>query len=190
MKVPPPGSNDTLNCNLEKSGERRVSISFRVLALVALVFCANSSDAQQPRGEPKIRIHVLDGRTGKIIADDHLLIFVTNSSQQPEAVHIDRTTDSAGLAILDEEAASFRYIQVWTDWHILCVKCPNCVEYPISEVLNKGLVSQNLCGTVKVQPKPGDLYIFARRRHWWESTNFSAPRQHSTRQKKGPNLGF
>ncbi len=118
----------------------------------------------------KITIHVLDGKSGKPISNEHLLIFLTNDKGVPQTEHIDRRTDTDGLVVLSSKDVPFRFIQVWVDWHVLCVKRPNSVVYAISEVLEQGIISQDECGGIKVQPEPGDLYIFARSRHWWEPT--------------------
>lgn len=45
------------------------------------------------------------------------------------------------------------------------------MEFPVSPVLESGMSSLNSCGHIKVDPQPGDLYIFARPRHWWEPTS-------------------
>jgi 5-hydroxyisourate hydrolase-like protein (transthyretin family) len=119
----------------------------------------------------KITIHALDGRTGTPIKNEHLLIFLSNDKNTPEESHIDRTTNIDGDIVLNANEVPFRYMQVWVDWHILCEKDPNQIVYQVSEVTASGILAPNRCGHVNVKLHPGDLYIFARPRHWWEPTS-------------------
>jgi hypothetical protein len=122
----------------------------------------------------QIRVHAVDGQTGKPIANEHVLIFVTNDPQYPKARLIDRSSDNNGVVLI--RGIDFRYIQVFVDWHILCIKgVDNRLEYSTSEVVGRGVSSGDSCGKIKVDPKPGDLYIFARPRHWWEPTSGAGP---------------
>lgn len=129
-----------------------------------------SQSAPPQNAESQIQVHALDGRTGKPISNEHVLIFVTDDPENPKARLIDRSTDARGIVAIQN--VDFRYLQVFVDWHILCVKHPNNkLEYTASEVVNKGVISSDSCGKVKVNLQPGDLYIFTRPRHWWEPTS-------------------
>lgn len=132
------------------------------------------TDEGAPR-DSKITIHALDGRTGTPIRHEHLLIFLSNNKDAPEASHIDRTTDANGEVVLNANEVPSRYIQVWVDWHILCVKHANQIVYQVSEVTASGILAPNRCGHLNIKLHPGDLYIFARPRHWWEPTGENAP---------------
>lgn len=112
----------------------------------------------------------MDGRTGKPIPNEHTLIFVTDDANFPKKTLIDRSTDENGIVLVQFEGAPPKFIQVFVDWHILCIKTPNSVLYSTEEIVEHGVIASNQCGEDKVSPTPGDIYIYARPRHWWEPT--------------------
>ena len=145
---------------------------FGVIGWLVLAWAHAQSAAPLQNANTKIQIHVIDGRTGKPISHEHVLIFVTNDLHYPEARLIDRSTDDRGIVDIRLDS---RYIQIFVDWHVLCFKHPNQIEYATSEVASKGVKSSDSCGKVEVNLKPGDLYIFARPRRWWEPTSGGGP---------------
>ena len=141
--------------------------------LTLLVAMPYHGSADFSKRKSQITIHALDGRTGFPIKNEHLLIFLSNDKSTPQASHLDRTTDANGEVVLRLDEVPYRYIQVWVDWHILCEKRPNQIVYQTSRVVENGILSRNCCGHVNAKLHPGDLYIFARPRHWWEPTGES-----------------
>ena len=154
------------------AGRRAVLAILGVTVWVVLALAHAQNTATPQNVNTKIQIHVIDGRTGNPIPYQHVLIFVTNDLHYPEASLINQTTDGRGIVDISTD---YRYIQVFVDWHVLCVKHPNQIDYATSVVANKGVRSSDSCGKVEVNLQPGDLYIFARPRHWWEPTSRNSP---------------
>ncbi|MGH9586608.1 MAG: hypothetical protein ACRD3F_06620 [Acidobacteriaceae bacterium] len=139
-----------------------------VIGWGALALAHAQSAAPLQEANTKIQVHVIDGRTGTPISNERILIFATNDSKNPKVRLINRSTDTRGIAAIRTD---FRFLQVFVDWHVLCFKDPNQLEYATSEVVRKGVISPDTCGKVKVNLQPGELYVFARPRHWWEPTS-------------------
>jgi hypothetical protein len=116
-----------------------------------------------------IVIRVLNGKNGKPVSGEHLVVF-TGSLQQTLSsarANVQLQTDLQGTAILRLDAAVER-VQVWVDWHVLCQQTPNAKSYSVEEIEKKGLTTQNDCGAVQKTAAPGELVIFARPAHFWE----------------------
>jgi hypothetical protein len=118
----------------------------------------------------RIVVQVVDGRNGKPLANQHLLVF---AGESPEGVrlqkeHFQLVTDNDGLADLPIASGTVQWIQVWPDWHILCQKTPNREAFSVTEILSTGLSTPNACGSVRQELRPGHFVVFARPAHFWE----------------------
>jgi hypothetical protein len=114
--------------------------------------------------ETEIVVQVLNGKNGKPIANEHLVIF-TGTSEEDVRQHKNQAearTDAKGIALLSVDAHKTSYIQVWVDWHVLCQKAPNGHSYSVGDILKGGLSTTNNCGPIKQPLEPNHFVVFAR----------------------------
>lgn len=117
-----------------------------------------------------IVVQAVNGRNGKPLANQHLLVF---AGESPESVsqhkkQFELVTDKEGLADLTIAPSDVRWIQVWVDWHVLCQSEPNSKSFSVAEVLSTGLSTPNTCGPSIRKLTPGHFVVFARPAHFWE----------------------
>ncbi len=141
-------------------------LSSGLCALIGLLVMGATATAQETR----IVVHVVDGRNGRPLANQHLLVF---AGESPESVRehnkqFELVTDKDGLAALTSVSHTVRWIQVWVDWHILCQREPNSKSFSVAEILSTGLSTPNTCGSAVQKPTPGHFVVFARPAHFWE----------------------
>lgn len=111
-----------------------------------------------------ITIRVFDGKNGKQLANQRLLVFGGQSTDGPrfhETV-FDIKTDQDGLAQLTFDPTKTSWIQVWIDGMTLCQKQPNMNSYSIDAITNRGLAAPNTCSSVSKVVAPGNFVVFAR----------------------------
>jgi hypothetical protein len=134
--------------------------------IMALVLSGVTGMAQ----ESDIVVQVLDGKNGKPIANNHLLIFTGVSVEDVRAHknHIEARTDAMGTALLSVDVRSTSRIQVWVDWHVLCQEPLDSKTYSVEEILKGGLNTSNSCGSIEQPLSPKRLVVFARPAHFWE----------------------
>ena len=121
----------------------------------------------QTEGVPKsvdISVQVLDGRNGKPIPNQRVLVFVGSSAEaaKSHAEHTDLTTDKDGLGTLRVHPDQTRWIQVWADGRVLCYPDPNQSSFSVDTIMSAGVVTPNSCSEVVKNGVPGHLIIFAR----------------------------
>jgi hypothetical protein len=117
-----------------------------------------------------IVVQAVDGRNGKPLANQHLLVF---GGESPESVRLHKkqfelVTDKEGLAELAIAPNDVQWIQVWVDWHVLCQSEPNSKSYSVAKVLSTGVGTPNTCGSSVPKLIPGYLVVFARPAHFRE----------------------
>jgi hypothetical protein len=122
--------------------------------------------------ETGIVVQVLNGKNGKPIANELVLVFTGASAEDAKEhkTHLEIRTDAEGTALLSVENLATSYIQVWADWHVLCQETPNSKSYSVEDILKKGLSTSNNCGPIKPQLSPNHFVVFARPAHFWEKT--------------------
>ena len=132
---------------------------FGVVAVMVVAGLAGS--AAQDNG---IVIQVLDGKNGKPIANEHLVIFTAASAEEikQHKNHLEARTDAKGIATLALDTRASSQIQVWVDWHVLCQEGPNSNSYSVEDILKGGLTTPNNCGTVEQPVAPNHFVVFAR----------------------------
>lgn len=137
------------------------------LCFVAALFSSGSLSKAQTDGVPKsvdISVQVLDGRNGKPIPNQRVLVFVGGSSEavKSHAEHTDLTTDKDGVGTLRVHPDQTQWIQVWADARVLCYPDPNQSSFSVDAIMSAGVVTPNSCSGVTKDPAPGHLIIFAR----------------------------
>jgi hypothetical protein len=137
------------------------------LCFVAATFSSGSFSKAQTEVVPAsldIAVQVLDGRNGKPIPNQRVLVFVGGSSEaaKSHAEHTDLTTDKDGLGTLRVHPKETQWIQVWADGRVLCYPDPNQSSFSVDTIVSAGIVTPNNCSGVTKDPVPGHLIIFAR----------------------------
>lgn len=144
--------------------QRRLS----VYALLLLMAVGAPSAAAFASENTIIIIRAVDGRTGKALENQHLLLFGGSSMQaaREQQQHYEIVTGTDGFATLTL-APETRWLQVWIDWHVLCA--PKNSMFSVANILNSGISSPNTChSALTTKAAPGYLVVFARPMHFWE----------------------
>ena len=134
--------------------------------LVAMLLFGATLDAQNA-GEDQtlnITIQVLDGRNGRPLADQHLLVFTGLSidAVKSHAAHTGLTTNEIGMGTLSVYPSKTQWVQIFADGRVLCFPTPNQSSFSVNEIMSKGLVISNTCSSLVKEAKPGQLIVFAR----------------------------
>jgi len=116
----------------------------------------------------RIIIHVIDGRNGKPVQNEHILIFQGASAQDIRELknHLDLQTDANGIALLPPEA--MQQIQVSVDWHKVCQPSSSNSIFSLEEIKRSGVATPNSCGSNAQKPAPNHFYVFVRPLSFWE----------------------
>jgi hypothetical protein len=125
--------------------------------LCALLIAPCASHAQTA----EIHIRIINGKTGRPIKNETLRVWTTRD-------HIDADlwpTDANGAILLKVEGAA--QIALDENLNASCRTLPANLQpsqflYSVAEILNKGIATDNTCGTVRVTAKPGELILFER----------------------------
>jgi hypothetical protein len=130
----------------------------RFALLVAIT--ANSLSAEV------IRIHVIDGRNGKTITDEHLNLWINMRKGDSRVL----VPGPDGIAELDLPAGSS--IDVATNLYVDCRPYQKGVPspmYSVDEIKRYGIATKNTCGKLGSEARQGELLFFVRPIHWWEA---------------------
>src|SRR5260370_41563066 len=95
----------------------------------------------------RIVIHLIDGRNGKPVSNEHLLIFEGASPEdiKEHRSHLDLQTDANGIAFLPTDAMP--QIQVWPDWHKVYSLASSNSIFSLEEIKKNWATTQNTCGS-------------------------------------------
>jgi hypothetical protein len=133
-------------------------LRFAFACLLALTLSATAQTTT-------LHIHVLDGTTGKPVAQQRLLIAggATMDQLEHEPLHFDATTDAAGTAALSLDPATMTLLQLYPDFMKSCG--PGLQSFSVATVLSRGYTAANTCSetTFWVDTKPGELTYFIRK---------------------------
>jgi hypothetical protein len=112
----------------------------------------------------EITIQALDGKTGKPLANQRLLLFAGDTPDT--ATFHDQnfvlTTDADGKAKLPITSKDTKWIQVWADGLTLCQTKPNSLSFKVETIATLGLSAPNTCSPLSQAPKSGVFIVFAR----------------------------
>jgi len=117
-----------------------------------------------------IVVQALDGRNGKPLVNQHLLVFTGLSSDavKSHAEHTGLTTNNDGVGTLTIYPTETQWIQVWADGRILCQQDPNQSSFSVATIMSKGVATPNTCSALVREPTPGHFIVFARPAHFNE----------------------
>jgi hypothetical protein len=126
-----------------------------IVVIVAAGFAAMAQDN-------KIVIHVIDGRNGKPVSNEHILIFQGVSAEDIRELknHLDLQTDANGMAFLPTDAMP--QIQVSVDWHKVCQSSSSKLIFSLEEIKKNGVATPNTCGSIARKLAPNQFYVFTR----------------------------
>lgn len=111
-----------------------------------------------------IKIQALEGKSGKPLASQRLVIFGGESAEAATFHHtvFDITTDERGMAELKFDPAKTTWIQVWADGMTLCQTKPNVRSFSVETILTTGLSAPNSCSSLVQTAVPGHFIVYAR----------------------------
>jgi hypothetical protein len=111
-----------------------------------------------------IVVQVLDGRNGKPLINERLLVFSGESRDDTmlKKYSLSINTDKEGLASLTINPSESKWIQVWVDTRTLCQSNPNSKSYSIATILKTGLAADNTCSKLVRDVGPNHFIVFAR----------------------------
>jgi len=169
------------------SSKRLTTSSMTAASLVILVMIlfAPAVKAQD------IRIKVVDGRNGRLKTDECVNVWVGKSTVIAMAIHTDKdgvamlhlTDDESKISTQDHnpECGDFgvtnpvvKYadtIGITSGAYLPCqAHTPDSprLNFATREVLENGVATANVCGKVRLSPKPGEMIFFVRPLTFWE----------------------
>lgn len=185
-------------CTHEAAIVRRISYSgphFRCIALLVGVLGTGVTLHAQ---EVQFEIKVLDGRNGKPVANSCVYVQVWTkpgersveeaATDQKGVVRIHLSSDDASVSPGRKTEACFRGATVDTvlrygssvDIIPNRDKAADCrpptnkygtrdYSYALKLIVQQGIVLANACGKTAATPTPGEVILFARPVHWWNS---------------------
>jgi hypothetical protein len=118
---------------------------------ILTALCCASFQAQNTT----FAIHVLNGKTGKPVARQRLLLFggVTPDDAKLQKIHLDLTTDDDGAVSVIVDPAKFHVFQLWPDFMTRCA--PQLETFSVETIHRTGATSENNCSrTVTSAPTP------------------------------------
>jgi hypothetical protein len=137
------------------------------MRLATALLVAISSFAAQGSA---IRLHVLQGKTGQPIPNQHVVIFQGRSPGELEHLGsgspLELQTDAKGVAILP--TAIMPWFSVLVDWHRQCESKREATIFNVERIRDVGFVTRNTCGGATAKPIPNDLYVFVRDETFFE----------------------
>lgn len=126
-------------------------------------------------GRQKIIVRMLNGKNGKPVRNENPNLWIGSLGNLAglRGSHLGFTTDSKGEFVLDVTDAQPRELRISPDYFVDCRYAGDQtggdkIRYSLEEIIRKGVVGDNRCGTPHVQPAPGILVLYARPRTWRE----------------------
>jgi hypothetical protein len=109
-----------------------------------------------------IVVRVLNGATGKPITHEIAGTRLGNDTQK------NYRTDHNGEVVLTIGASQAKDVEVWlTNFYIDCETYGNedgqIARFSLDEIISKGLVAENRCGGIRLNPLPGLLIVYKRK---------------------------
>ncbi len=144
--------------------------AFRAALLCALSLCCWSrAEAQVVADALKLRVQILDGKTGRPVENQHLLLQREDgrplgSDGASKAV----TTDGEGYASVPNVDPSIPAVFILVESHRPCSKAQRH-DFSLLKVRTSGVVSENSCRPrITLFPQAGTLIFFVRPETFFE----------------------
>ena len=152
---------DESKCQYQKGRGAIVNRMCQGMLLFAGILVLGATTIAQ---STQIIVRAVDGRNGKPLANQHLLVFAGKSPDgvREQETHFDLMTDKDGLTTLTITSPEIKWIQVWPDGQVLCQTGPNSTSFSVGEIMSTGLKTPNTCSSLVREVAPGHLVVFAR----------------------------
>jgi hypothetical protein len=122
-------------------------------------------------GGQTLRVQILDGKTGKPVAHEHVKLFRDGDFSDligSRDIH-GFTTDEYGIIETSQIATETKTAGVAVDWHRPCLKVFRLQWFPLPSVMAIGAVSENSCNAkLHTKAEPGMLIFFVRKETFFE----------------------
>lgn len=137
---------------------------FRTVAIVCAVWFFASHHAAAQDAPPLLRVQVLNGKTGRPITNQRLLLERPGGlSLAGEHAIPSETTDGEGYVSIPNLDASVPDVKILVDFHRPCSKL-GVHKFSLVKVRVAGIVSENSCKPrISLYPQPGTLIFFVRK---------------------------
>jgi hypothetical protein len=135
---------------------------------VQLSFAQTQKAADEAVHRQKLTVKVLDGVTGLPMWFEFPNVWIGSADDAVSRL------DIKGEAQFEVSNAKPRVIRVSSNWYADC-RYPgdardagSKVEYSIDEILERGVVAENVCGSRHAKPTPGAIILYMRQRTFKE----------------------
>jgi len=150
----------------------KIGDKVRVMTMSILLVCGLAASRAQVVSQNSLKILFLDGRSGKPIARESLLIITgTRANPHQRSGHVATDKDGYGIFPLAAGVEGLS-LRVFPEGLSLCYGDPNTRNLDIKEIEVKGLVTPNDCGKKTSAPVPGVLVVFGRPSTWREKMDW------------------
>jgi hypothetical protein len=148
----------------------------RIRALASFAFIAAFCVALNAQAVQTISIRLLDGKTGLPVKASNFIVRVDhNDTLHPEWVKIN--DDGTVVVTLPADAKEISVKATYGMGMDTYVNCDAAKEndkerniwYPISTILNAGVVAPDECAKTDFKAKPGEFIFFVRKRAWHDN---------------------
>ncbi len=113
--------------------------------------------------EASITIRLVDGRNGRPMGGNRLLVFFSDSQDlRGNRKSSPFVTGKDGIAEVRLDLLHAKWIQVFSDWNHVCSDSPNQIAFSFESIRREGVVAPNTCGKTRAQIQAGTLTIYAR----------------------------
>jgi hypothetical protein len=132
-------------------------------ALAVLIAFASAAGAQT------LRVQVLDGKTGKPVANEHINLFANDDLGDTRGNRNGwgYNTDQSGIFVMSDLTPEIKSFTVYVDWHQPCAKVRQWFDP--EKVLAAGVLSDNTCKpSFESKAAPGTLLLFVRPETFFE----------------------
>jgi hypothetical protein len=121
-----------------------------------------------------LTIRLLNGKTGKPIANKHMTVRWGDSLFNPTNVLIGKN----GIGSFDVQTGRTQFKlesptslkEPYRDAYMGC-NDPELKKVEVKQVVDTGYVAHNLCSRHTVKPKPGEIVFWAKPMPWWLKLN-------------------
>jgi hypothetical protein len=115
-----------------------------------------------------LRVRILDGRSGHPISNEQPQVWIGHENGSA----IQLQTNQDGIADVHlRKTADADYIRIEANHYYDCRRFQKDAarpSYSVKEIIASGVVGEDTCGKLQIEPKRGEVILFVRPLHWWE----------------------
>jgi hypothetical protein len=124
---------------------------------LACITLATLRGGAQPASVPaqQIRIRIFNAKTNKPVTDERLNIAL----RADQIGSVAMATDKNGLILVDTKGRPT--IRILSNMYADCrPRAELYTDYSVATIIGTGIVTGNLCSSISLPPKPGELLLF------------------------------